>query len=85
MSQYLGLIWYLQNDKPYLVVLRYQSATCGSCHVKTCLWAYVDSKGPDQPAHSCPLIGAFAVCYMDTIECCHGEQKKNVQMRLCAR
>ena len=22
----------------------------GSCHAKTCLWAYADSEGPDQPA-----------------------------------
>ena len=34
----------------------------GLCRTKMCLWAYADSEGPDQPAHSCSLIRAFTVC-----------------------
>ena len=34
---------------------------CGLCHAKAFLWAYADSEGPDQPAHQCSLIKAFAV------------------------
>ena len=30
-------------------------------HTKTCLWAYADSEGPDQPALPHILIMAFAV------------------------
>ena len=29
---------------------------------KTCLRAYADSKGQDQPAHPCSLLMAFTVC-----------------------
>ena len=50
----------------------------------TCLRAYMDSKGPDQPAHSRSLIRAFAVHNtesLDTIECLNEEQ--NAKMRLC--
>ena len=35
----------------------------GSRYEKTCLVAYVDSEGPDQPAHSRSLIRAFTVRY----------------------
>ena len=30
--------------------------------MKTCLWAYIDSEGPDQPVHPCILIRIFKVC-----------------------
>ena len=33
----------------------------GPCYAKTCLWAYADSEGPDQPAHPRSLIRTFAV------------------------
>ena len=33
----------------------------GPRHAKTCLSAYADSEGPDQPAHPHILIRAFAV------------------------
>ena len=33
----------------------------GPHHGKTCLWAYMDREGPDQPAHMRRLIRAFAV------------------------
>ena len=36
-------------------------ASFGQRHMKMCLWAYVDSKGPDQPANLCSLIRAFTV------------------------
>ena len=37
----------------------------GPQHVKTCLWAYADSEGPDQPAHSRSLIRTFTVHYQN--------------------
>ena len=50
---------------------------CGPRHAKTCLWGYVGSKGPDQPAHLqsdqghyCPLTES-----LDTIECMNREQR----------
>ena len=51
--------------------------TNGSRHAKTCLRAYEDSEGPDQPAHPRSLIRVFAVrniVSLDTIECFNGEQ-----------
>ena len=33
----------------------------GLRHAKICPWAYVDSEGPDQPAHLRSLIRALAV------------------------
>ena len=33
----------------------------GPCHVKMCLWAYVDREGPEQFAHPPSLIKAFPV------------------------
>ena len=33
----------------------------GPRHAKTCLRAYVDSKGQDQPAHARSLIRAFVI------------------------
>ena len=33
----------------------------GPCHTKTCLPAYANSQGPDQPAHLRSLIKAFIV------------------------
>ena len=35
--------------------------SCINGHAKTCLRAYADSEGPDQPAHSHSLIRAFVV------------------------
>ena len=46
--------------------------------MKKCLRAYADSEGPDQPAHPCRLIRAFAVHLqklLDTLECINGEQR----------
>ena len=37
------------------------AARCRSHHAKTCLLAYGDSEGLDQPAHPRSLIKAFAV------------------------
>ena len=44
--------------------------------VKTHFWEYVDSKGPDQPAHLCIVL-------LDTKECFNGEQMPE-QDRACA-
>ena len=46
----------------------------GLHHAKTCLRAYVDSKGPDQPVHQgldCSLTEP-----LDTKECMNGEQRR---------
>ena len=37
-------------------------------HAKTCHWAYVDSQGPDQPAHLCSLIRSFTVCKQNHVQ-----------------
>ena len=34
----------------------------GPPQVKTCLRAYADNEGSDQPSHQHSLIGAFIVC-----------------------
>ena len=34
----------------------------GQHHAKTCLLAYADSEGPDQPAHPCSPSRVFTVC-----------------------
>ena len=34
-------------------------------HAKTCLLAYTDSDGPDQPAHPRSLIRVFNVCFQN--------------------
>ena len=47
-------------------------------HAKTCLRAYADNKGQDQPAHSRSLIRAFTVREtesLDTPEHMNGEQR----------
>ena len=36
-------------------------------HEKTCLMAYANNKGIDQPVHPCSLISAFVVRYLDSI------------------
>ena len=54
-------------------------------HAKTCLRAYADSEGPDQPAHPadqgfhCPLTKS-----LDTIECMNGEQRPGWYFGQCA-
>ena len=42
---------------------------------KMCLWAYVDSEGPDKPVHPCSLIrGCSLTESLDTTECINREQ-----------
>ena len=53
-------------------------ALIGPRHEKTCLRAYADSEGPDQPAHPRNLIRASTVRYQNQWilpECMNGEQK----------
>ena len=42
-------------------VIWFYNQTVGPDHVKTCLRAYTDSEGPDQPAHPRSLIKGFTV------------------------
>ena len=53
----------------------------GLRHVKTCLHAYIDSKGPDQPAHlqSDQGLGCLLTESLDTIEYI---SRANAQVRL---
>ena len=50
-----------------------------------CLWAYVDSEGPEQPAHPCSLIRAFASQQKESVDAvvCF-KWGANAEMRLSA-
>ena len=36
---------------------------------KTCLWRFANNIGADQPAHSCSLISAFVIRFLESIIC----------------
>ena len=62
------IMCYCLNCKTLLeAILKQSDIHCGLNYAKTCLWAYADSKGPDQPAHPHSLIGAFFVSANRTI------------------
>ena len=59
----------------------------GPSHAKTCLRAYAESGGPDQPAHPRSLIRAFTVRLesLDSTECMNGEQRPRMIRCACKR
>ena len=47
----------IQDEMIFIDIVEYFSNDTGKCPLK----AYADSEGPDQTAHKCSLISAYAV------------------------
>ena len=60
----------------HLLLLQYGTGYLlyGPHHVKTCLWAYANSKDPDQPVHTDQGLHCLLKDSLDITECMNGEQ-----------
>ena len=65
-SHFVGFI---MSQLIYYSQLRHAASSYGPGHAKTCLMAYANNKGADQPAHPRSLISTFVVRCLDSMIC----------------
>ena len=53
----------------YLRLLKVYTCLYRPRREKTCLWGFGNNTGADQPAHTCRLISAFVIRFMECITC----------------